>query len=109
MILFFLMVLQMCVIQIMIDNFAHIFGEDDHIICDNSQKTSDDIKTSGNTAGKSPGLKKAIDIHSEKTSNANTDKDFICFYSSTSSYRLREILISHQTDGRMIFSDFTNL
>ncbi|XP_052036830.1 uncharacterized protein LOC127683533 isoform X7 [Apodemus sylvaticus] len=39
------------VIQIMIDNFADIFGEDDPIICDNSQKRSDDIKTTVNTAG----------------------------------------------------------
>ncbi|XP_052036795.1 rho GTPase-activating protein 20-like isoform X10 [Apodemus sylvaticus] len=38
------------VIQIMIDNFADIFGEDDPIICDNSQKRSDDIKTTVNTA-----------------------------------------------------------
>lgn len=58
----------------MIDNFVHIFGEDDHLISDNSQKTSDDIKTSENIAGKSPALKKAIDGHSEKNSNANTDK-----------------------------------
>ena len=51
------MVLQISVIQIMIDNFVDIFGEDDHIICDNSQKRSDDIKTSVNTAGKSKALK----------------------------------------------------
>ncbi|XP_052036736.1 rho GTPase-activating protein 20-like isoform X5 [Apodemus sylvaticus] len=38
------------VIQIMIDNFVDIFGEDDPIICDNSQKRSDDIKTTVNTA-----------------------------------------------------------
>ena len=54
---FFLVVLQISVIQIMIDNFVDIFGEDDHIICDNSQKRSDDIKTTVNTAGKSKALK----------------------------------------------------
>ncbi|GAB1287486.1 Predicted gene 1527 [Apodemus speciosus] len=40
----------MSVIQIMIDNCVDIFGEDDHIICDDSQKSSDDIKTTVNTA-----------------------------------------------------------
>ena len=41
----------------MIDNFVDIFGEDDHNICDDSQKRSDDIKTTVNTAGKSKALK----------------------------------------------------
>ncbi|GAB1287383.1 Predicted gene 1527 [Apodemus speciosus] len=40
----------MTVIPIVIDNYVDIFGEDDHIICDDSQKRSDDMKTSVNTA-----------------------------------------------------------
>ena len=58
----------------MINNYIDIFGEDDHIICDHNQKRSDDIKSSVNTASKSPVVKKAIDGHSGKTSNANTEE-----------------------------------
>ncbi len=46
------MMLQVSVIQIMIDNCVDIFGEDEHTMCDNSKKRSDDKKTSVNTAGK---------------------------------------------------------
>lgn len=35
-----------------------------------NQKSSDDLKMSLNTAGKSPVMEKAIDIHSGKTSYA---------------------------------------
>ena len=58
----------------MIDNCVDIFGDDDHNICDYSQKRSHDINTLVNTAGKSPALRKAIDGHSVKTPNANTDE-----------------------------------
>jgi hypothetical protein len=60
----------MSIIQIMIDNCEDIFGDYDHIIYTDNQKSSDDIKTSLNSAGKSPVLNKAIDGHSGKTSNA---------------------------------------
>ena len=51
------MLLQISLIQIMIDNYVDIFGDEDHIICDHNQKRSDDIKMSVNTAGKSPVIK----------------------------------------------------
>ncbi|GAB1303365.1 Predicted gene 1527 [Apodemus speciosus] len=38
------------IIEIMIDNYEDIFGDEDHIICDHNQKKSDDIKISVNTA-----------------------------------------------------------
>ena len=54
---FCLVMLQMSIIQIMIDNYVDIFGDEDHIICDHNQKSSDDKKMSINTAGKSPVIK----------------------------------------------------
>ena len=60
----------MSIIQVMIDSCGDIFGDGDHIICNDNQKRSDDIKTSLNSAGKSPVLNKAIDGHSGKISNA---------------------------------------
>ncbi|XP_052025514.1 uncharacterized protein LOC127673799 [Apodemus sylvaticus] len=42
---------KMSIIQIMIDNYVDIFGDEDHIICDHNQKSSDDKKMSINTAG----------------------------------------------------------
>ena len=54
---FCLVLLQISLIQIMIDNYVDIFGDEDHIICDHNQKRSDDIKMSVNTAGKSPVIK----------------------------------------------------
>jgi hypothetical protein len=60
----------MSIIQIMIDNCEDIFGDDGRIICNDNKKRSDDIKTSLNSAGKSPVLNKAIDGHSGKISNA---------------------------------------
>ncbi|GAB1303356.1 Predicted gene 1527 [Apodemus speciosus] len=41
---------QISIIQIMIDNYDDVFGDEDHIICEHNQKRSDDIKMSGNTA-----------------------------------------------------------
>lgn len=58
----------------MIDNCVDIFGDDYYIICNDIQKSSDDIKTSVNNAGKSPVKSKAIDGHSRKSSNASTEK-----------------------------------
>lgn len=43
----------------MIDNCVDIFGDDYYIICNDIQKSSDDIKTSVNDAGKSPVKSKA--------------------------------------------------
>ena len=61
------MVLQMSIIEIMIDNYVDIFGDEDHIICDNNKKRSNDLKMSVNTADKSAVIKKkAIDGHSGK-------------------------------------------
>lgn len=60
----------MSIIQIMIDNCEDIFGDYVHIIYTDNQKRSDDIKTSLDSAGKSPVLNKDIDDHSGKTSNA---------------------------------------
>ena len=50
--------LQISIIQIMIDNYIDIFGDEDDMICDHNQKGSDDIKMSVNPAGKSPVIKK---------------------------------------------------
>ena len=64
---FCLVMLQMSIIQIMIDNYVDIFGDEDHIICDNNKKRSNDLKMSVNTADKSAVIKKkAIDGHSGK-------------------------------------------
>jgi hypothetical protein len=48
----------MSIIQIVIDNCGDIFGDNDHIICNDNQKRSDDIKTLLNSAGKSPAMNK---------------------------------------------------
>ena len=102
--------LQVSVIQIMIDNCVDIFGEDEHTMCDNSKKRSDDKKTSVNTAGKYLLWKKTMDGHSEKTSIANTDKLKISSASSQAEVPTGlGNLISHQMDGRIIFPDFINL
>ncbi|GAB1303368.1 hypothetical protein APTSU1_001861300 [Apodemus speciosus] len=39
------------IIQIMIDNYVDIFGDEHRFICDHNQKRSDDKKMSVNTAG----------------------------------------------------------
>lgn len=69
-----LVVLQMSIIHIMIDNCLYIFREDEPIIHDDSQKWSVVIKTLVSTAATAHALKKDIEGHSEKTSNANTEE-----------------------------------
>ena len=62
----------MSIIEIMIDNYVDIFGDEDHIICDNNKKRSNDLKMSVNTAGKSAVIKKSHRWSQWETLNANT-------------------------------------
>ena len=48
------MMLQISIIQIMIDNYVDIFGDEYRIMCNHNPKRSDNKKMSVNTAGKSP-------------------------------------------------------
>ncbi|XP_052023590.1 STAM-binding protein-like [Apodemus sylvaticus] len=48
----------------MIDNYVDIFGDEDHIICDNNKKRSNDLKMSVNTAvEKGRGLRQVVLPH----------------------------------------------
>ena len=60
----------MCIIY---SNYVDIFGDEDHIICDNNKKKSNDLKMSVNTADKSAVIKKKSHRWSQwETLNANT-------------------------------------
>ena len=50
--------LQISIIQIMIDSYVDIFGDEYRIMCNHNPKRSDNKKMSVNTAGKSPVIKK---------------------------------------------------
>jgi hypothetical protein len=94
----------------MTDNCLDIFGEDDHTTCNGNQKRSDDIKTSINTAGKSPARNKTIDGQSGKTSNDNIEKLNISSAVPQEDGPTSKRSFSHQTDGRMIlFFYFINV
>lgn len=68
-ILFCLVLLQMSIIQIMIDNYHQIFGNDD-IFNKHIDRRSEDLKTcadSINSSGKSPIMKEFLAGHNKKT------------------------------------------